>query len=474
MTAGRLAAFARPGFPVFFAGHLASQLGSAMTPLALAFTALDISGSLSDLSLVMASRILPVVLMLPIGGVLGDRLPRRALMMAADCLRASALALLAVLCATGRLELWSLVALTVLSGAGEAFFRPAYEGTAPLLVPRDALPDANALLGLAFSAATIAGPALSGALVALGSPAWGLSAAAGAYLLTVLLLFFLPPVDARGTGPASSYLSDLRYGWREFTARPWVCTLTAYGALFNLLVWGPYLVLGPASADREYGGAGDWGAVMALYGVGAVCGGLLVLGRRPAGPLVVAVACGFATVAPPAALAFTAPLPVVCAAAALAGVGIAVNMSLWMTTVQHHVPLDSLSRVNSYVTMGAFVGGPVGMALAGPVAESVGVVGVLGFAAVFQLLLCATVLALPAVRAVRWETAPASASSADRATQKPEPPAPPEPPALPQQNPPARPARDSLPRQGPPLRPDPTPPRDPGQSPNHRPSRDPQ
>ena len=400
---GRLAALRERGFPVFLAGYLASQLGNTMTPLALAFTVLELSGSLTDLSYVMASRILPVVLMLPLGGVLGGRLPRRTLMMAADGLRAFALTLLVVLYLTGRLELWSLVALAVLSGAGEAFFRPAYEGMTPLLVARARLPDANALLGMALSGATVGGPALAGVLVALGSPAWGLSVAAGWYLLTVLALCFLPRVDGRGERVAATYLGDLRDGWREFTARSWVYVLTAYGALFNLLVWGPYLVLGPASADRAYGGASAWGTVMTLYGVGAVCGGLLVLGRRPARPLVVAVASGFLTTAPPAALAFTAPLPVVCAAAALAGVGIAVNMSVWMTTVQHHVPLDALSRVNSYVTLGAFAGAPLGMALAGPVAEVTSVAAVLGFSICCQLLLCTVVLAIPAVRVVRWE-----------------------------------------------------------------------
>lgn len=57
-----------------------------------------------------------------------------------------------------------------------------------------------------------------------------------------------------------------------------------------MLVWGPFLVLGPVLASEGPGGPGAWGTILAGYGAGSVAGGLLALGRRPRRPLAASVA----------------------------------------------------------------------------------------------------------------------------------------------------------------------------------------
>ncbi|MFD4607400.1 MFS transporter [Streptomyces sp. NPDC058440] len=397
----RVAVFRDRDFSVFFVGYVTSNFGTSMASVALAFAVLHRGGSPSDLSLVLAARIVPMVLFLLSGGVLGDRLSRRRVMLVADCLRALSQGALAVLFLAGAPPLWIVLALAACGGLGEALFRPSFDGLIPELAPKERLPEANSWLGLAQSAASVGGPALAGVLVAVTSAATVLLLDALSYLVSVGALLALRIGDRAPDSGDSSVVAELRAGWRIFSSYTWLWTVTLQFTLFNLIVWAPYLVLGPVSVDRSYGGSEAWGLILGAFGGGSVLGGLLLLGRRPSRPLVVTTLITFLWAAPSAALAVRAPLWTVCAAALAAGVSSAVFNSLWMTTIQLHVPADSLSRVMSYVTFGAYSVGPVGLALAGPLAESTSIGMVLAVGVGWQIVANSVVLMLPAVRNLR-------------------------------------------------------------------------
>ena len=226
------------------------------------------------------------------GGVIADRLGRRPVMLGADAARCAAQVALAAVVLAGRPALWVFIAAAVARGTGDAVFTPALSGLTAELTPQDDLVNANALLAAARSAATVAGPGLAGVLVALAGPGTVIAVDAASYAVSVLALASLrlpaarpgaPRLGAASSGAAPSYLSDLRDGWAEFRGRPWLVITTVQFTLFNLLTWGPYLLLGPVLCRDYLGGAGAWGAVMACYGGGSVLGALLALGRgRPA------------------------------------------------------------------------------------------------------------------------------------------------------------------------------------------------
>ncbi|MDI9886748.1 MFS transporter [Streptomyces sp. HNM0645] len=397
----RFAVFRARDFSVFFIGYVTSHLGTSMASVALAFAVLHTGGSPTDLSLVLAARIVPMVLFLLGGGVLGDRLPRRLVMLVADSVRAISQGALAVLFLAGPVPLWTVLALAACGGIGEALFRPSFDGLVPQLAPKGRLQEANSWLGMAQSAANVAGPALAGMLVAFTSAAVVLLVNALGYLASIGALLMLR-VDGQASGlGSSSMVTELRAGWRAFSAHTWLWTVTLQFTFFNLIVWAPYLVLGPVSADRFYGGPEAWGLIVGTFGGGSLLGGLLLLGRRPSRPLVVTTLITFLWAAPSAALAVRAPLWTVCAAALAAGVSSAVFNSLWMTTIQQNVPADSLSRVMSYVTFGAYSVGPIGLALAGPLAEYTSIGLVLAVGVGWQVLANSAVLMVPAVRNLR-------------------------------------------------------------------------
>ncbi|WP_030671163.1 MFS transporter [Streptomyces sp. NRRL B-1347] len=413
----RFAVFRDRDFSVFFVGYVTSNLGTSMASVALAFAVLHNDGSPTDLSLVLAARIVPMVLLLLGGGVLGDRLPRRLVMLVADSVRALSQGALAVLLLIGPVPLWVVLTLAACGGVGEALFRPSFDGLVPQLAPKDRLPEANSLLGMAQSAASVGGPALAGVLVAVTSAATVLLVDALSYVVSVGALLMLRAGNRAPDSGGSSMVAELRAGWRAFSAHTWLWTVTLQFTLFNLLVWAPYLVLGPVSAGRSYGGSEAWGLIVGTFGGGSLLGGLLLLGRRPSRPLVVTTLITFLWAAPSAALAVRAPLWTVCAAALAAGVSSAVFNSLWMTTIQQHVPADSLSRVMSYVTFGAYSVGPVGLALAGPLAEQTSIGLILAIGVGWQVLANSVVLMLPAVRNLHAPNADQNESAAENSAE---------------------------------------------------------
>ncbi|MCG6497206.1 MFS transporter [Kitasatospora sp. A2-31] len=411
----RLSVLGEHDFRWFFVGYATSLFGSSMAPVAVAFAVLDGGGSGTDLGWVMAARILPIVLVMAAGGVAADRLGSRRVMLAADVLRCGVQGVFAAALAAGQAPVWAVVGLVAVWGLGEGVFLPALGALVPGLVTRkERLGDANALLGLARSVSMVAGPALAGVLVAWSGPASVLLVDAVTYGIGALALARLSVARPAEPGASDSLAADLREGWSEFRSRTWLWVTTVQMALFNLLVWAPFLVLGPLTAQRELGGARAWGLVMGVYGAGAVLGGLLVLGRRPTRPLAVATVASLGWALPSATLAAGVPLPWTAAAALVAGLGSAVCGALYETTMQRWVPGDVLARVTAFGGLGAFVLGPLGLAAAGPLADRVGAGAVLAFGALWQLVATVAVLGVREVRCAGWDSpGPPSGGGAD-------------------------------------------------------------
>ena len=97
-------------------------------------------------------------------------------------------------------------------------------------------------------------------------------------------------------------------------------------------------VLGPAEAKARLGGAGAWATILAVSGVGAVVGGLVVLRYRPSRPLVACILWPTLYVGQLIAFALGAPTWVIASAAFFAGLGIAVHLTLWFTLLQREIP----------------------------------------------------------------------------------------------------------------------------------------
>ena len=106
----------------------------------------------------------------------------------------------------------------------------------------------------------------------------------GASMLALTMLRLPGPAGA----PARPLLREFGEGWRQFAGRSWLWLTTVQFALFNLITWAPYLVLGPVLARDYLGGARAWGLIQAASGAGALLAGLGLLGRKPRRPMLAA------------------------------------------------------------------------------------------------------------------------------------------------------------------------------------------
>jgi len=161
---------------------------------------------------------------------------------------------------------------------------------------------------------------------------------------------------------------------------------------------GAFSVLGPVVADDELGGPKAWGAILTAEAAGLVAGGLLGLRFQPRRMLVAATLGILFVPAPLVALGFPLGVPAIAAVAFVAGVGSEIFGLLWHTTVQQEIPPDMLSRVYSYDALGSLALVPIGYAIAGPIADAIGVRATLWGAAAIGV---AVTLAVLLVRDVR-------------------------------------------------------------------------
>ena len=392
----------RRDFRLVFGASLVSVLGDGVLTVALTFAVLDLTGSATDLGIVLACETVALVAALLIGGVVADRAGRRTVMIAADLVRLAGQAAIGGLLVAGDATIAEIAVSQLLIGAAGGFFNPASSGLLPLLAG-ERLQQANALRGMAMSAGRIAGPALAGVLVVTAGPGWAVLIDAASYGVSAILLARvrrddLPARDGGVTAePRSSFVDDLRRGFAEVRSRTWVWSIVVVFAFTNA-IGAAFPVLGAVVAKRDLGGAGAWAAILAFQAAGSLLAGVTLLRLSPRRPLLVAVAVGMISALPLFLLAIPAPLVVIMLAGLVSGVcGMTFN-TLWETTLQRHIPPEARSRVSAYDWFGSAVLTPLGLVVMGPLATAVGVSAALLVCGGLDLLSVGGLLAVRDIR----------------------------------------------------------------------------
>ncbi|MFF4957621.1 MFS transporter [Streptomyces sp. NPDC001222] len=349
-----------PAFRRFGLASLVSATGSAMAPLALAYSVIGQGSGAGTLGLVLALNTVPTILFLLVGGVLADRLSRSRLLFLGNLLAAAAQGTLAATVGTGRATTTSIALCGLVSGVAVAFIQPATQGALAQIVPPEHLQRANAWLRLPTNAVKVAGPVIGGLVVAARGPAWALAWDALTFAAAALLLLGLR-LDAPPS--VGSALSSLREGWTGFWSRTWLWTYTAAGTVLVAAWLAGFQLLGPLVAARHYDGARGWGLVQAAFAGGLLAGTLVCLRWKPRRLLAVAVAAGFTLMLPLVAMGTGLPLPAVLSAALLAGIGLDISIVAWATAFQQHVPAPEQGRMGAFNNVGERLAIPLGYLL---------------------------------------------------------------------------------------------------------------
>jgi len=383
-------------FRLFFTGQLVSLLGDAVTPFALAWAVLDLTGSARDLGFVIAAKTAPLVVFLLVGGVFADRLPRRGVMITADVARLAVQAATAALLLSHTARIWELVVLQAFAGTATAFFNPASTGLTPMTVSAGRLQEANALRGISMASMQLLGPAIAGVLIVTVGPGYALAIDAASFGVSAFYLARLH-LPLHISLPPQSFARDLLDGWHEFVVRTWVWLIVVSASLGNMMsaVW---VVLAATWIKQGHGGAGAWTAILVVSAVGALIGGATALRTKPRRPLLVACIVIIPNAVPLVLLALKLPWETLVVAGLVTGFGNMLFNTLWETTLQQHVPPASLSRVSAYDWFGSLLCQPVGLAVAGVAAAAIGMSPTLWIAAAIDLVAIVALLAEPSVR----------------------------------------------------------------------------
>lgn len=393
-------------FRRLFLGQALSTTGDRIAQVALPFAVLSIGGGAGEVGLVVAASALPFFALSLVGGVWADRLPRQRVMLASDLVRMATQATLAVLLFTGEATVGLMVALMAVFGTADAFFSPAVTGVVPSVVPPHRVQAATALLGLQRSVGNVLGPAVAGVLIAVLDPGGAIAVDAATFTVSAGFLAGMHvPAARRIPDAAERFGAQLAEGFAAVRSRGWVVAALGAVGIYHVVVLPAIFVLGPVLAERDYGGATDWAIVSAGFGLGSIVGDLVVLRWRPSRPLVVSMAALVVASSQAAIIGSGLSIPAIAALEAVAGVGVSMFFTLWEVTLQEQIPPQTLSRVSSYdylVSVGLM---PIGLALAGPVSEVVGLHATLDAMTAIGVATAVAVGAVPTVRALRREPA---------------------------------------------------------------------
>ncbi|MFF4697181.1 MFS transporter [Streptomyces chattanoogensis] len=394
-----------------FLGRSLSLVGDAVIPAALALAVLRATGSVSSLAFVLGCAMVPKLVLLPVGGVVADRLNPRSVAVGTDLVRCAMQLFVGLQLVGGEPSIALIAAAEVVGGAASAFATPALSPLVSGTVIAAQRQRANSLLGMAGSVARLGGPGLAGLLIWAAGPGWAFmldaaTFAASAALLSAVRVAHVPP-------PKRSLKSDLMEGWAEVRSREWYWTsLIAHGIWY--LTAAVLMVLGPAIAIHSLGGEGIWVAVLQSGSIGALVGALLAGRVRVRRPIVAGNLAAGLYFLPLLALAVPAPAPVVIVAYGVGMAGLGFLGPVFETAVQNTIPEQALARVVSYDWMMSLGAMPLGYLLAPLAARAWGDGATLTVSALLVGGACAGTVAVPGVRrftvaAERHREAPAEA-----------------------------------------------------------------
>jgi MFS family permease len=352
-----------------FISRVISSASVGFGQLALAWGVMNLGYGAHGLSLVMACNAFPALLII-CGGVAGDRFRRHHVLMGAETLACLSWLAIGAVLFTGRAPLALLCALAAIGGIATAMFLPTLRGIIADLLDSPDRPAGNALVNQTQSVGLLIGLISSGAMVTAIGPAWAASMRGVLCGLSAVLLSRL--ATARPGNSGAGPLRELRAGWREFGAHPWVWIMTLQYTAITTAVVCYTKIAGPLYTTDGHGGAWAWGVIRACEPLGAVMGALLGARWRPGRTIQMAALLPISVAFPMLLMGSGAPWKLIAAAALVPGVCQAVYYVIWTTLLQERFSSHVLVRVNSWNMVTSYALMPLIMLISGPLADAFG------------------------------------------------------------------------------------------------------
>jgi len=376
-----------------------SALGDWMYNVALLALVFGRTGSATWVALTTAARVLPVVVLGPLGGVLADRYDRRALMVAADVARTVLMVGLAVVAAAG-LPILLAPVLAALATAASTVTSPSVAASTARLVADDELQRANALRAAIGQGAVVAGPALGAVVLALADPATAILLNGATFAVSAAAVLAIGRHEAfrprtRGRGETPSFRAELLDGARALRGAPTAVRLVAADVLCSG-VYGLLTVLLVMVGRQAGAGDGSYGILLGGFGAGGLVGAAIMsragapaTWRRTLAVALLLVATSVAALGQSTSIAQALVLAV------LGGGGMIVGEVLSETALPRMLDDEVLGRAYGLALPVSLSGIVVGSLVAGPLVSLLGLHGAFAAAGAFVALSAAVLLRRP-------------------------------------------------------------------------------
>jgi MFS family permease len=360
-----------------------SQLGDWLYNVALLGYVFERTHSPLWLGVTTAARVLPVVVLGPVAGILGDRFDRRLVMVVSDLVRVAMMLGLAVVVVTGA----PVVLVPVLAAAATAAsspYAPCVAASVPRIVERDLLTSANSWRAAIGPMAVVTGPALGALVLAVSSPAWAFVVNAATFALSAALTVTLRPraafLPTGAAGVETGVWASLSAGARELLRHPAAARLVGADVLCSFC-YGFQTVALVAVASR-FGHAGSgYGLLIAAVGAGGLIGASVADRMRRL--------VGRHTTVVGALLVLAAAMPLTALLSSFAAAAVAVLASgaaslvvevYTETTLAEALDDEVFARAYAFAFPAAIAGIVAGSLVAAPLIAALGLTAALGIA----------------------------------------------------------------------------------------------
>ncbi len=358
-------------------GQAASMITSFAAGYAIVWYVTESTGSALVLAAMNMIAMLPIGLLSPFGGIIADKHNRKLIMIAADGAVGVISLLAALIVLAGEVSIPLLLGVCLLRAIGQAFHSPAMMAAMPMLVPDKHLLRINTLDQLLSAIANIGAPAFGIFLyTTLGFSAVLFLDFLGACIAVGGLLLAKIPTVIDPTATQQHALANLKDGWQAIARTRGLVVLLG-GVTLGMMIFGPLSALCPLMVLDHFNGNGYMASLgEAAFGIGMLVGSLILMvwggGKRLAGLITLAAVLVGSTTAVCGLLQpnqFTLYIIMF---------GLMALACAWfngplMTLVQRHVPDDKMGRAMGLLTAVIGLAAPIGVAIGGMVAESIGI-----------------------------------------------------------------------------------------------------
>ena len=387
-----------PDFRRLLIGNGVNMLGSSIFIIGMGWTIAEIGGP-KAYGMVFTAYFLGHLPLLLYGGMVVDRMPRRTVALISDVSQAVLVLLAMVALIAGFDVINTLLVITFLTGGAGAFSIPAIGALVPDLVEEEILPQANALRGVAMTAAWMLGPLIGGFTV----ENWGLEICLFLDVLTFLfsavVLWTIAEIPIKRDKDTESLKEEVAEAWAFVKTQPWLLA-----GIVMFMIWHvgdsaieigiPFIIENKGLGAKEFGIFGAVGAGGAM--IGSLLAGIRPIPKKSRGLIFYVLIGGIAW----CMLIWAMPIPfiLILLFVLIEGILGGTLAVIWRTTMSDSVDQHLRGRVNSLDAIGSLIFIPLSPLVGGWMIEETNVMTTFTIAVSIMVLTTMAGLIVPSFR----------------------------------------------------------------------------